>query len=173
MPPECGIYTWKNKDLCCTSLVHRQVCQHSYLPALVGTVDLYYTVWADHSCSTTQGHSALCLCYESWTGTEVKGTVTACHTALAYYHNNMHCAHSPVRWGVQINNMLTSKEGQCDGHKGNQDNVDGSVDEASDKAIGHPPLHQLVLNHIIHRHRINLQQAFMCFEQLKVSETQW
>ena len=40
--------------------------------------------------------------------------------------------------------------------EGHDDDVDSSVDQAGGEAIGHPPLHQLVLNHVIHRHGIHL-----------------
>ena len=55
---------------------------------------------------------------------------------------------------------LTSKERQCHANKGNNDDVDGPVDEPGQKAIGNPASRQrdqLILNHVIHRHGIHLQ----------------
>ena len=58
-----------------------------------------------------------------------------------------------------LHHKLTSKEWDGDADEGHQDNVDGSVQEASDEAVGNTPLHQLVLNHVVHRHGVYLKMT--------------
>ena len=61
---------------------------------------------------------------------------------------------------------------QSDGNESDQHDVGGAVHQPRQKPIGNAALDQLILNHVIHWHRIHLQQQ-PCKSQLLSVKTMW